>query len=187
MAISTPKLDIFFPDTHNILTLAVADISFYPRNYNITNPTIEVTPPSFPTVTLPFSANTINILNSNILGITCSDESQFTELPDGYWTFKYSIAPPQTYNVTKSFFRSAQIERRFSQAFMTLNLTQCDETVKEQEMKKLDQINYWIQTAIAAGNDCNPVLALQNYRIADRLLCEFINNKCYGNVQKMWC
>ena len=185
MAITSPVLNLLILDTHDMKTLGVADYSQYPTGFSIVNPSLEIIPPSFPVSTKNFSANSLNLYNSNDVGITCvTDDCFLTELPDGYWQVKYSIAPAQTYSVTKSFMRTQCLQRTLEEAFLSLDLDQCDLGVKDQDMRLLDEINYYLQTSIAAGNQCNPKLALETYKIADRMLTNFLKSKCYGLQRK---
>lgn len=187
MAVTSPILDILILDTHNIGNLAVADNSVYPANFTIISPSIEIIPPSYPISTKVFTPSSLNVFNSNDIGITCLDQTcTLCELPDGYWQLKYTISPAQTYFVTKSFMRTNILQRMFGQVFLSLDLDKCDETVREQDMKKLDQINSYIQTSIAAANECNAKLAIDLYNIANKMLKEFLNNKCHGNLQRVW-
>lgn len=181
MPVTSPILDILIIDTHNLTTLAVADNSLYPTGFNIISPSIEIIPPSFPVSTKVFTPSSLNIFNSNDAGITCvDDDCQLAQVPDGYWQLKYTIAPAQTYFTTRSFMRTNLLQQKLSEAFLALDLDHCDETISEQDMKKIDQINYYIQTSISAANGCNAKLAIDLYNIADRMLGEFLNNKCHG-------
>lgn len=181
MSVTTPILDILLIDTHSLSTIAVADNSQYPIGFTVVSPTLEIIPPSFPISTKTFSNGNLNIYNSNDVGISCNDNGcDICELPDGYWSLKYSISPAQTYFVNKNFMRTAQIQKKLSEAFLALNLDKCDETIAEQDMRKLDQIQYYIQTSISAGNNCNPKLAIDLYNIANRSLKEFTSHKCFG-------
>lgn len=189
MAVTSPILDLLILDTHNLSTLAIADISQYPTGFSIISPTVEIIPPSFPIATKVFTPHNLNVFNSNDLNLSCStDLCQVFNLPDGYWQVKYSISPAQTNFVQKNFMRTEILQRKLSQAFMSLDLTKCDETIKDQEMREIDEINYFIQTSISAGNQCNPKLALDLYHIADRALDKFLNTKCYGgsNMSQLW-
>jgi hypothetical protein len=62
---TSPILDFVVVDTHNTLTLGLADTSFYPTNFNVINPTFEITPPSFPKVAVTFTKGTLTVFNSN--------------------------------------------------------------------------------------------------------------------------
>lgn len=182
MAVTSPILDLLILDTHNLTTLAVADNSQYPVGFTVVNPSISVIPPSFPVITIPFTNGSLNVLTSDNVGITCPSGPDCTicELPDGYWQLTYTISPAQTYTVTKSFMRTDNIQKKLMEAFLALELDKCDETVRRADMRKVDQIQYYIQTSISAGSKCNEKLAIDLYVIADRMLCEFLERKCYG-------
>lgn len=183
MAVTSPILDILVLDTHNLGNLAIADNSQYPTGFTPISPSIEIIPPSYPISTKVFTPLSLNVFNSNDIGITCVEQDcDLCELPDGYWQLKYTISPAQTYFVTRNFMRTNLLQKKFGEAFLALDLDKCDETVKEQDMKKLDQIQYYIQTSIAAANECNPKLAIDLYNIADRELGAFLNHKCHGHL-----
>lgn len=180
MAVTTPILNLLILDTHDLKVLGIADYSQYPIGFTIINPSLEIIPPSFPVSTKTFTANSLNLYNSNDVGITCVTDNCFlTEIPDGFWQVKYSISPAQTYSITKSFMRTQLLQKRFEQAFLSLDLNHCDLGTKEQDMNMIDEINYYIQTSIAAGNECNPKLALDTYKVADQMLTKFLKSKCY--------
>lgn len=183
-----PVLDILIIDTHNTQTLGVADLSVYPNGFTIVSPTLEILSPSFPLVTKVFTPSSLNIFNSNDVGITCGTGScDLSDLPDGYWQLKYSISPAQNNFVEKNFMKTSILQRKFEEAFLAVDLTQCEEALKEQDMKQIDEIWYYLQTAISAGNRCNPTLALAQYRIAWNLLELFLKKKPYGcNMQELW-
>jgi len=181
MAVTSPILNLLILETHDMKTLGVADYSQYPTGFTIVNPTLEITPPSFPISTKPFTASSLNLYNSNDVGITCvEDLCQLDELPDGFWQVKYSIAPAQTYSVTKSFMRTQCLQRKLNEAFLSLDLDQCDLGVRDQDMRLIDEVNFYLQTSIAAGNLCDPKRALDTYRIADKMITTFLKSRCYG-------
>lgn len=186
--IGKPSIEILLIDTHNTQTIGVADVSVYPNGFTIVSPTLEITPPSFPIATKVFTPSSFNVFNSNDLGITCNTEGcDLSDLPDGYWGLKYSISPAQTNFTSKNFMKTDILQRKFEEAFLALELTQCQEAVKEQDFKQLDEIWYYLQTSISAGNRCNPTLALSQYRVAWELLDLFIKRKPYGcNMQEVW-
>lgn len=188
MAVTVPILNILILDTHNLSTLAVADASVYPAGFTITNPSLQIIPPSFPVITKTFTNGSLNLYNSNDIGITCNDNTCETcVLPDGYWDLKYTISPAQTYFLEIGFMKTDLLQKRMSEAFLSLDLDKCDQTIKDQDMRELDEINYYIQTSISAGNQCNPKLAIDLYNIADRMLEKFTNARCYGrNMSRVW-
>ncbi len=168
--------------------MAVADTSFYPTGFNIINPSIEVTPPGFNTTVLNYSHNTITTFNSNTLGITCvSDIRLLTNLPDGIWTVKLSISPPIQWNVERAFIRTEQIQQKLGEAFLKVDLTQCNINAQRENMRVVDEISFFIQAAIAAANQCNNILAMNLYRTANTMLDNFLRSRCRGSNNTLWC
>jgi hypothetical protein len=176
------KLNILVIPTYNALTLAITDISTYPIAPPINNPTIEITVPGFDTVVLPFIPNTLNVFNSTTLGITSSDD-ELLPLPDGIYYLKYSTTPSYDNFVDKSIIRIEQLQERFDSAFMTLDMMECDRAIKTQQKVDLTSINFFIQGAIAAANNCAIDRSNKLYIQASKMLNNFIKNgcKCYGN------
>lgn len=185
---TSPILDFTIVDTHNALSIAIADISFYPSNFTVTNPTYEVTPPSFPKATVSYVKGEVLFLNSNTLNITCvADPALLTPLPDGIWTIRQSIAPTITFNIEKKFLRTTNIEQKFGKAFLKTDLIECNQDVKIEQMKVLDEIYFYIQAAIAAANQCNYILAMKLYNNANSMLDNFIRGNCRGSINTLWC
>lgn len=170
----SPSLAFNEVDTHNLLTLGLADISIYPATFTVVNPTYSITPPGFPVVQVPYTKSSVNIYNSNNLNITCvTDVRLLAFLPDGIWKIQQSIAPVLEYLNEKTFLRVSRMKHEFGLAFMKVEMG-CDTWVKEDKMKYLHQIYAYIEGAIAAANQCNNVLAMDLYRIADRTLKNFM-------------
>jgi hypothetical protein len=185
---TSPILDFVVVDTHNTLTLGLADTSFYPTNFNVINPTFEITPPSFPKVAVTFTKGTLTVFNSNTLNITCVDTvSQLTDLPDGIWSVKQTIAPPITYHLERTFIRTVKLEQKFGRAFLKTDLVQCNQDVKTENMKVLDEVWFYIQAAIAAANQCNNLLAMNLYQLANTMIDNFLRDRCRGVAPTLWC
>lgn len=186
--VTSPILDFTVVDTHNTLTLAVADISLYPTNFVVSSPTYEITPPGFTKATILFVKSEVLFLNSNSLNITCvSDPSLLTDLPDGIWTIKQSISPAIDFNTEKTFLRTTKIEQKFGKAFLKTDLIECNQDVKIEQMKVLDEIWFYIQAAISASNQCNNILAMKLYSNANTMLDNFIRSRCRGTTSTLWC
>jgi len=175
---ATLNLDILVINTYNKLTLGIADISTYPDSPPTTNPIIAITIPNgFGQVSLPFTQNNFNVFNSQSLGL--SDPSlPLTPIPDGVYTLTYSVDPSYQNFVTKNFNRTDILQERFDEAFMKLDMMECDKAVKTQSKEDLDTIYYLIQGCIAAANECAIKESNTLYREAWRQLDYFINNNC---------
>ena len=175
---STLKLDILVLPTYNVQTLGIADASVYPTNPPVvSSPTIEITVPSFGTVSLPFTPNEFNIFNSSSLGL--SEPGQpLLPLPDGIYYLKYSVAPAYENFVQKSIMRVDQLQEKFDEAFMTLDMMECDMAIKTQAKVNLNTIYFFIQGSIAAANNCAEDTANKLYEQARMMLNNFIRTGC---------
>lgn len=171
----TLKLDILVLPTYNKMLLGIADASTYVTPP--VNPTIEITVPSFGTVVLPFTINDYNLFNSESLGITASG-APLVPLPDGIYTLKYSISPAVTNFVEKTILRVDQLQEKFDEAFMKLDMMECDKAIKTQSKVDLNTIYFFIQGAIAAANNCALDTATKLYDQAQKMLNNFVKNNC---------
>jgi hypothetical protein len=171
------NLDILVVPTYNTLTLGVIDASTYPTTPpSVTSPTIEITPPGFNVAIIPFDVNNFNIFTSENLGISSTGTNQ--PLPDGVYHLKYSIAPAYANFVERSIMRTDQIQERFDDAFMRLDMMECDSAIRTQSKVELNSIYFFIQGAIAAANNCAIVNSNKLYKQADRALTNFMRNNC---------
>lgn len=185
---TSPILDFTIVDSHNTFTLGVMDTSFYPEGFIVLNPTYEVTPPSFTKATILYPVNELIFLNSNTLNITCvSDINNLTPLPDGIWTIRQSISPAIDHSDQKTFIRTVLLEQKFGKAFLKTDLIECNQDVKIEQMKVLDEAWFYIQAAISAANQCNNILAMKLYSNANSMLDNFIKGRCRGTTNTLWC
>lgn len=174
-------LDFLVIPMYNTQLLGIADASTYASPP--VSPTIEIDVPSFGTVSLPFNPNDFNIFNSTVLGIT-SVGDPLVPLPDGVYTIKYSIFPAFDNFIEKTIIRVDQLQEKFDDAFMTLDMMECDMAIKTQQKVELNSIYFFIQGAIAAANNCAIDTANKLYNQAQKMLTNFIKNgycHCSGN------
>lgn len=177
------KLDIFVLETYNVKTIAFADASTYPNEPpEVTLPTISITPPGFNEVALPFIVQNYNVFNSASLLI--SEVGVEEPLPDGIYRINYSVFTTETVCISKTFMRVNKIQEKFDNAFMTLDMMECDRAIKAQAKIDLNSIYYFIQGSIAAANNCAEIQSQKLYAQADKMLNRFLNNDCgcYGNM-----
>lgn len=179
----SPILSFAEINTHNTLTLGIADTSFYPDEFVVSNPTYEITPPNYAKATIVYERGQLLILNSNTLNITCvADVSQLTDLPDGIWTIRQSISPAIDFNIQRTFIRTMKLEQKLGKAFLRTDITQCGQQMKLEQMKVINEATFYLQAAIAAANTCNNKLAMELYSLAGDIINDFIKT---GN--KSWC
>ena len=170
-------LNILVLPTYDTHTMAVVDISTYDDYLTVTNATLEIEVPGFSTVfDTAFVIQETNIYNSTDLGITTAGNEQ--PIPDGIYCFKYTIDDPLVNYVEKSIVRVDKLQERFDEAFMQLDMMECDRAIKTQSMVNLNTIYFFIQGAIAAANNCATVESTKLYIQAYRMLDSFINSNC---------
>lgn len=170
------QLDILVVPTYSTLTIGVVDASIYPSSPPISTPSIEIEIPSFGNKILPFVPNTINVFTSSILGITEGECNK--PLPDGIYKFRYSVVPAYQNYVEKSILRVEKLQEKFDSAFLQLNMMECDRALKTQSSVTLNTINFFIQGAIAAANNCAETESITLYNQADNMLNTFLKNNC---------
>jgi hypothetical protein len=172
----TLNLDFLVVPTYNVNTMMIVDSSVYTTDPPVvSSPTIEVTPPGFETAVLPFSVDNYNIFTTTNLNIT---EEENQALPDGIYHIKYSIAPAYENFVEKSIMRVDKLQEKFDEAFMKLDMMECDRAIKKQSKETLSSIYFFIQGAIAAANNCASIEALKLYNQANKMLNNFMKNDC---------
>ena len=161
---------------NNTQLLGIADASTYDTPPS--SPTIEIDVPSFGAVSLPFVVNDFNIFNSTTLNIT-SVGDPLVDLPDGVYTIRYSIAPAYENYIEKTIMRVDKLQEMFDEAFMKLDMMECDRAIKMQQKVDLNSIYFFIQGAIAAANNCAIDTANKLYQQAYKMLTNFTKNNCH--------
>jgi len=168
----SPTLDLIYIDTHNITTLGIVDISQYPSGFTVISPTLEITPPGFNKIAVPFVAYSLQIYNSHTLGITTGSCDPIA-LPDGIYTIRFTMYPAHINYVNKSFLRVEKLLEKFDKIYVKLDIMQCDLTIKSREKKQLDLIWEYINGAIASANNCAEKEAMELYDRANAALDKF--------------
>lgn len=169
------ELDFLVIPTYNTKTLGIADNSTYTDTPQ--SPTLTVTIPGFGEVVIPFVPNDFNVLNSGVLEITEITE-ELTPIPDGIYTIEYSIAPAYSNYITKNIMRVEQLQEKFDEAFMRLDMMECDMSIKKQSKVELSTIYFLIQCSIASANNCAVDAANKLYSQARKQLDYFIKKGC---------
>lgn len=173
---TTPVLDLIYLDSHDSRLLIIGDSSVYPSSWTISTPTIEITPPELPVVSMSFTAGSVQVFNSQTLNITTGDNCDNIPLPDGLYKIKYSIYPSYLYYVEKTFMRVDQLMAEFDKAYLKLDIYNCDKAMSYETRLKFSVIEDYINGAIAAGNNCANKLAMELYRKAEKMINKFSNN-----------
>lgn len=172
------SLDIIVLPTYSTYTMAVVDNSVYPTTPpSVTSPTLQITPPGFDIVSIDFTVQETNIINSTSLGITTTGYE--VVIPDGLYLLKYSIAPHYSpYYVEKSIMRVDLLQEKFDEVFMRLDMMECDRAIKTQSKFELMSVYFFIQASMAAANHCNVVVAQKLYTQAYNMLTGMLAGDC---------
>lgn len=174
--ISRLSFDII--DTHDFKTIGILDTTWYNPDIVVETPTIEIIPPGYTVAASPFfMIKGLNVYNSNGVGITrASCEEELVDLPDGIWRLKYSICPNDKLFIERFFLKTDQILCRYTQAFLTLDLKNAESKKDVERKKKLEEIEFYINGAIAASNNQNAKEAIDLYNKADKSLSRFFSD-----------
>lgn len=160
-------LDLQFINTYKLNSIAIADISTY--SVNPTNTSMQVFVPGYNIINVTFIPKVVNIYNATnlISGIT----EISTPLPDGIYTFKYSVNPNTVNLIEKSFMRTSTIDCKYYKAFLALEFgCNCNGFDNKNLKNKLQDIRLLIDGSIAASNQCDTITAYELYCKADNLL-----------------
>lgn len=175
------NLKIMVVPTYNVASIGIADNTTYPTNpIDVDNPFLQISVPNFEDVTVPFVPGTLNVYGSEELGISEEGDTQF--LPDGIYHIKYTVDPPLQNFTQISFYRVNNLQEKFDNAFLTLEILECDGKLKKQAKEDLTTIYFYIQGAVSAANNCAYVEANKLYKKANKMLDTFLKNDCgcYG-------
>lgn len=171
------RLNFNIIDTHDPKTLGIVDTSWYNPDIVIEESKIEIIPPGFSHVASPFfMVKALNVYNSNGVGIgRASCEDQLSDLPDGLWRIKYSICPNDQLFIEKMFLKTDRIQCRYTQTFLSLDLSGNNEISEKDSRVALEKIDFFMRGAVAASNNQNPKLAMDLYNKANNFLDDFGN------------
>src|SRR5690242_13035623 len=118
------NLDILVIPTYSTKTLGVADHSTYPDSPPVQAPTIQITVPGFGISSIPFVPEDFNVFTSISLGLSELGQD-LLPIPDGAYVLTYSVTPAYENYVTKTFYRVDQLQEKFDEAFMKLDMMEC--------------------------------------------------------------
>jgi hypothetical protein len=74
--------------------------------------------------------------------------------------------------------RTDKIQEKFDNAFMKLDMMECDMAIKTQQKVTLSSIYFLIQGSIAAANNLALTQSKKLYDQADMMLNNFLKNNC---------
>lgn len=178
-------LSLEVPDTLNTKILRVQDTSIYNPQIAATCQLLQVTLPGFNTpvqftdqqIQPGFSLN-LTACNLQIQNAGCG--TTYTDLPDGIYIIKYSVAPNEIVYVEYNHLRVTAALNKIQSVYCGLDLGTCDPPAKKKEtLEKIRLIQQYIKSAKALVEYCHqPSKGMDQYNYAMKLLSKLTCSTC---------
>ena len=168
-----PDLNLNLYDMRDSTTISIVDASSYPFTPTTSNVALQVTPPGYPTVNIPFVPLNVNVYKAVDLGIVCGDTT-CTPVPDGIYDVVYTVTSiinpkaTETYTEDFKFIKIDQIKCKYQHMFLRLDL-ECCNSDKLLE-KRLAMVKLLIDGSVAECNAENYKSSWEMYHKAEHLL-----------------
>lgn len=166
-------LDLFIdqiPDAKRLVFVDVSEYSVEPQN-----PTLEITPPGYAKIAVPFAPRVANVYTTQSLGISNS----IVTLPDGIYHVKYSIQPNDMKYIERQFLRTYNLMCEYERAYLGLTIMcPCSEASSSKLRTNLNNISLLINGAVAYANQGDAVSAMKLYDKAKCLLSDLPKCNC---------
>lgn len=129
-------LSLEIPETLNAKILRIADTSVYSDILEVACPTLQIlTPGATDAVSMEITTGGEKIITACDLGLQLTDcETTLTELPDGIYSIRYSVAPNDKVYVEYSHLRMSKAIKLYYDIYCSINLSGC-EPLKEEKDK----------------------------------------------------
>lgn len=167
-----PTLRLSLIDLRDQGSIAIVDLSSYTTIPGSDSVALQITPPGWAMINVPFNPGQVNVYKCGDLGITCP-VVDCCPLPDGVYNVVYTVQYTGSAGLTstainKTFIKVDQLQCRFSNLFLKVDL-ECDCTSADQKKYKqqLKEVDLLINGTIAAANTCDDLLAYKLYTQAD--------------------
>jgi len=174
-----PILSLQLQDQRDSSCIAIADSSTYAVLPDSTTLAMQITPPGYDTINVPFSPLMVNVYKCVDLGITCSDTG-CTALPDGIYDVIYSVVTTNnvTASINQKFIKIDTIKCKYEHMFLKLNVEySCHDTTGHKFLEELKRAKLYIDGSVVACNNNNYVLSNDLYNkalyILNNLCCKF--------------
>lgn len=176
-------LSLDIPDTLNINVLRVVDTSVYSTDLAVACPTLQILVPGYTDpvqVTMVTGGETI--ITACSLGIQSTNCGTLqSELPDGIYVIRYSVAPNDKVYVEYNYLRVTAAMNKYYNIFCNINLSGCEPLSPEKEkLNKLRLLRSMLDGAKAKVEYCHNAdqgMAIYNYasKQLDKLSCTYCN------------
>jgi hypothetical protein len=180
ISIVLPNLRLSTIDLRDQGSIAIVDLSSYSTLPIASNIVMQITPPGWPTVNVPFNPGTVNVYKCADLGIICG-VAECCPLPDGIYNIVYTVmnGSTQLATINKTFIKIDQIQCRWMNAFLKVDLEcNCDSKDLRKYKEELKGIDLLINGAVAAANTCDDLTATNLYEQADRCIDKIYHKFC---------
>lgn len=178
-----PLLNLQLFDERDSSVFSIKDNSTYSILPTSGQIIMQITPPGYPTLNVPFTPSSVNTYKCVDLGITCSD-SGCTPLPDGIYAINYTVVYANSANTTTNasidakFIKIDKAKCLYEHAFLKLNVEySCHNHTTDPYHQTLKMVKLYLDGCVAACNASNYVLSNDLYSKAVFLLnhlnCEF--------------
>ena len=156
-------------------SIAIADLSTYTTLPSTSDVSLQVTPPGWPTMNVPFNPGQVNVYKCGDLGISCA-LADCCPLPDGIYAATYTVrymgsSGSTTTSLDKTFIKVDQLDCRIDNLFLKVDM-ECDCPTDDQKKYKTEirEIRLLRDGAVASANDCDDLSAYRFYQQADRCI-----------------
>jgi len=176
-------LSLDIPETLNAKIFRVVDTSTYSTTLGITCNRLQILLPGYlEEVTLEILPNSQNVFNACTLHLQDTNcNTALSELPDGIYTLRYSVAPNDKVWIEYNYLRIAQTLNTYYNILCSINLTGAEPLATEKEkLNKLRMLKMMLEGAKAKVEFCNNPQQGQlifNYakKQIDKLNCTYCN------------
>jgi len=183
-----PILSLKLVDLRDGSCIAISDVSSYLSIPTSADLSMEITPPGYPTLNVPFTPLSVNVYKCVDLGITCSDTG-CTSLPDGIYNVIYTVVPSgglPNATINQNFVKIDNIKCKYEHAFLKLNVEfACHDHGIEKYLNQLKKVKLYINGCVVSANNNNFVLAEEFYNkamyILEHLCCKFPSINWHSN------
>jgi hypothetical protein len=176
-------LSLDIPETLNTKIFRVVDTSTYSTDLGITCNRLQILLPGYlEEVILEILPNSENVFNACTLHLQDTNcDAALSELPDGIYTVRYSVAPNDKVWIEYNYLRISQTLNTYYNILCSINLTGAEPLATEKEkLNKLRMLKMMLEGAKAKVEFCNNPEQGQlifNYakKQIDKLNCTYCN------------
>lgn len=183
MAQHVLSLDVL--ESMNPCQLGLMDTSIYNPDVEVKCPILEITLPGF-NYPVQFGEDQIDL--GFLRQFTACDlevqtegcGTQFNNLPDGIWIFRWSVSPNDQVYVEYNHLRITQALIRYEARLCELDIAACEPTSQQtKDMNALRMIRMYLDAAKAKVEVCHePAKGMELYKYAVKLLDKFECKSC---------